>query len=186
MAITDTETVRIGSATLVTVTSDLSGTIYYHWYLDGQYVGISTDGTWTFYLDEETQARVEVVDTNDADFDVEAGNPVPYPARRKLWWVRSLATDVAKYRAELNQDGGGWETIGFVQHDERQWTYELLTGRLDDLLDYDFRIVPIDTAGNDGTALDLDSETIVRTPDAPDFAVSFDEGTTKVTFTEAA
>ncbi len=75
-----------------------------------------------------------------------------------------------------------WETIGIVPHDEAQWVYSLLSPRLDDLADAEFRVVPVDKAGNDGTALALSAERIVRTPDAPDFTATFDSGTTKITF----
>jgi len=75
-----------------------------------------------------------------------------------------------------------WETIGIVPHDDAQWVYSLLSPRLDDLADAEFRVVPVDKAGNDGTALALSSERVVRTPDGPDFTVTFDSGTTKVTF----
>ena len=62
----------------------------------------------------------------------------------------------------------------------------MLTPRLDDLSTYTWRVIPVNTAGNDGTALTIGPELIVRTPDAPNIEIVFDSGTTRVTFSEAA
>jgi len=186
VSITNYSVVRLGGITEVTVTSDLSGTIYYHWYRYGNYLGMSTAATWSFYLTEGEQARVECIDTNDADFDAVAGAPTDYPPTRTIWWTASTDSDVDKYRVEQNKAAAGWETIGTIYHEQTRWEYELETEALDDLTSYQFRVVPVDQAGNDGTALTLAAEKIVRRPDSPDFTISFDEGTTKVTFSAAA
>jgi hypothetical protein len=64
-----------------------------------------------------------------------------------------------------------------------QWSYSWATGRLTDLTQYAWRIVPVDGDGNDGTPLALPLETIVRVPDAPSFGVSVAAGI--VTFAAA-
>lgn len=176
---------RFGPLVEITVTSDLSGQIWYHWYVDGQYVGVTVGPARTIYLSGDEQARVVVVDTTDAGFDPYAAPPDRYPPRRLLWWLRSLDSDVARYRAEQKKGAGDWETVGIVHHDANRWSYQLLTGRLDDLSDYQFRVVPIDRAGNDGTPIALDAERIVRIPDAPDFEITFNSGPKTVTFSAA-
>jgi len=185
MSITAIDTTRFGNVTTVTATSDLGGSPYFHWYVDGAWVGVSLTGSWDFYLPLGDSARIDVIDTADADFDPVAGAPAGWPARRTLWWIRSLATDCDHYRVEQKKGAGEWSTAGIVHHDPNRWEYFILTDRLDDLSDYTWRVVPVDLAGNDGTPTTIGPETIVRTPDAPNFTISFDSGTTKVTFTAA-
>jgi len=185
VTITAYETIRATSITTVIVTSDLAGTVYFHWYVDGVYCGVTQSNRRDFFVDEGDQVRVECVDTTDAGFDAIAGAPAGWPARRLVWWVRSLEADVDQYRVEQSQDGGAWSTVGIVHHRDTEWEYSILTGRLDDLSDYQFRVVPVDRAGNDGAPVLLESERIVRSPDAPDFAIAYDAGTDKVTFAAA-
>lgn len=185
MAITAYSQVRVGSTTTVTVTSDLTGVIYYHWYVDGAYVGMTLLPTRTFQLEPGEQVRIEANDTNDVDYDPVANAPHGAPARRSLWFVRSVDDDVAEYNIEQQQDGGAFTQIATVPHDDQRWAYSVLTDRLDDLSDYGWRAIAVDDAGNEGSALTLGSETVVRTPDAPDFAISFDSGTSRVTFSSA-
>ena len=166
---------RIGSTTVVTVVSDLSGVIYYHWYLDGTWMGRTTAASFSFLLETEDQGRVEVIDTSDAAFDPVADAPLMFPARRTLWWTRSLSADVARYRVEELKGAGTWIALGEVVAEADRWDYAYLTGRLDDLTNYHWRVVPVDAAGNDGTPIQLTQlpELIVRVPDAPQFTVTY-------------
>lgn len=185
MSITAYNVETVGNVATVTVTSDLAGVVYFHWYLDGVYQGQTAGPSRSFFTADAEQARVDVVDTTDADFDPVAGAPDRPPSRRTVWWVRSMADDVAAYRVEQNRAAAGWETVATVPHVPGRWAYSLITDRLDDLTAYQWRVVPVDTAGNDGTPATIDAETVVRTPDAPTYAISFDEGTTEVTFAAA-
>ena len=169
----------------ITATSDLSGAVRFHWYVDGQYIGETAGPTRSIFLDSGDQARVVVVDTTDPAFDPYASPPDRYPPRRWVWWIRSLASDTAKYRVEQKKGAGDWVLIGEVHHDPNRWSYGLLTGRLDDLADYQWRVIPIDRAGNQGTACAIDTERVVRIPDAPDFAITFNSGPKTVTFSAA-
>lgn len=186
MTITAYDIVRGPLATTVTVTSDLSGTIYYHWYIDGSYLGMTTGTSKTFQLEPGDQQKLEVLDTNSTTFDTVANAPDGYPAKRTIYWIRSTDTSTVSYRVEQKKDSDAWETIGITPVEAGRWAYELSTPRLVDLASYQWRVYPIDAAGNDGTAVTIDSQTVVRTPDALDFAISFDGGTTKVTFSAAA
>lgn len=178
---------RNGNVTTVTVTSSLSGTVYYHWYLDGTWVAVTTTNHYSFMLLPGEQARVEVLVSNDAGFDFVANTPPDATGSRvTLWWIRSADTDVREYKVEQNQDSGGWSQIATVPYLPSAWDYRVTSPRLDDLSSYEWRVTPVDLAGNDGTVTALDARTVVRTPDATDFTIAFDEGTTRVTFAEAA
>lgn len=185
MAITGYAQVRSGNVTTVTATSDLVGTVYFNWYIDGAFVSVTTTPTMSFSLEPGDQVRIEAIDTNDQDFDSVANAPAGWPARRTLWWVRSVDADVVKYRVEQRKGAGAWSTVGVVPHDELQWSYWLMSPRLDDLSTYEWRVIPIDAAGNDGTATSIGPELIVRTPDAPRFSATFNPGATTVTLAAA-
>ena len=181
MSITSYTATPIGNGCRVTVTSDLGGTVYYHWYSDGSYFA----ATAVAYVDVPLsgQERIECIDTTDVDFDPIANAPAGFPAVRTLEWVRSIDTSVSQYRVQERVDGGDWETVALVNADSR-WAYRYLTGELTDLADYEWRAVPLSAAGADGTPAALDSETVVRRPDAPSFTVAFNEGASTVTFSE--
>lgn len=184
MAITAVSQVRQGNVITMTAVSDISP-VEFHWYIDGAYYDSSRHGVHTFYLKTGDQGRIEVFDTNPG-VDPFLYTPTQKPARRSLCWIRSLGTAVAHYRVEQKKGAGSYSTVATVAHEEDRWSYSCLTERLDDLSEYTWRITPVDQAGNDGTAITVGPEMIVRTPNAPDFTVSFDGGTSRVTFTEAA
>ena len=188
MAITATTTTRHGGLTVVTVTSDLSGTVYYHWYIDDTYSGLTQSPSKSFQLERGSLARIEVIDTNDPDFDPVTDAPGMFPARYTLWWVRSLDDSTVRYRIRTDQNFGGYEVLGYVPHDSKQWTYQFVTPRLTDLAHVDFEVRPVDAAGNVGQfGPDMFLVgTVVRVPDAPDFAISFNPGTLRVTFSESS
>jgi hypothetical protein len=178
-------TTRLGNTTTVTVASTLSAPVYFFWYLDGQFLGMTLTATRSFHLLADEQARIEVLDSNDAGLDPYTNAPAAYPPRKTLSWVRSLAADVDHYRVEQQQDGGEWVTIGQIAASSDPWSYRFLTQRLTDLSTYAWRIVPVDQVGNDGAPLTIGPEKIVRTPDAPAFAASLDPDTAYLTISAA-
>lgn len=175
---------RQGNAVLVTADSNLGpdGKVWYHWYVDGSYIASTTDNSHYIFLQADEQAQIEVVDTMDPDFDPVANAPIGYPARKTIFWYRSMESDIDYYRVDQKEGAGDWTEIGRVPHDDSPWHYSLLTPRLTDLTAYQWRVMPVDQAGNDGTATTYDAETVVRTPDAPDFTQTYDEDTDKITF----
>jgi hypothetical protein len=177
---------RNQNMSVVSVTSDLAGIIYYFWYLAGAFVAATQRNAYTFLLQPGEQARVDVIDTNDPDFDPIAHAQAGYPARRSIHWVKSQDADASSYRVEQRKDAGAWSTIGIIYASPEKWSHVLLSPILEDLAVYEWRITPVDQAGNDGTAIALSAETIVRTPDAPNFAVAFSQTTGRVTFSEVA
>jgi hypothetical protein len=183
--ITSTTAARFNGLTTVTVTSSLSAPVYYHWFVGGQHAATTRDvPEYTFRIPPGEQARIDCVDTNDADADPADLAPADQaPATRTLFWVRSLSADTDYYRVEQQTDGGDWELLGTVPHGA--WSYEYRTGRLDDLTDYAWRVVPVDRAGNHGTPVATETEYVVRTPDAPSFTVAWSDVTGRVTYSEA-
>ncbi len=194
MSITSLTSARSGNTTTLTAVSSLTppsspGAIYFHWYLDGSYVGVSSSGTTTgvrtFVVPPTEQVHVDVLDTIDPDFDPIANAPAGFPAVRTLAWIRSVGATVASYRLEQSISGGAWSSIGTASDDPRRWEFTFLTAALNDLTQYGFRAVPVDVYGNDGTPVTLAAELIVRTPNAPAFTATFDAGTSKVTLAAA-
>ncbi|KKN53078.1 hypothetical protein LCGC14_0605900 [marine sediment metagenome] len=180
------EQFQLGQLTTVRVTSPLVGDVYHYWFIDGTFVAMTASPEYVLILPEGDQARVECIASNDASFDYVLNGPATPSIRSVVWWIASTAADVALYKIEQAKDGGVWTEIGRMNHDADRWDYRLVTPRLDDLSSYAWRVVPVDKAGNDGQVVSQAARTIVRTPDGPDFTVAFDEGTTRVTFTEAA
>jgi len=184
VAITYDSIERSGNVVTVKVTSDLADP-YYHWYVEGSWVGMTRTGRITLTLEDGAQEFIVCQDTTSESYDPVANAPAGYPSRRTLVWTASADSDTDHYRVEQNKDAAGWEELGTVADDGR-WEFRYVTGRLTDLSSYQFRIVPVDAAGNDGSATTFDAETIVRRPDAVDFDVTFNSPATTVTFSEAA
>jgi hypothetical protein len=90
--------------------------------------------------------------------------------------------DVDFYRVEQQRASEAWTVLGIVRQLSGQWSFSLETPRLDDLTAYTWRVIGVDVAGNDGAPLVLGPETMVRTPNAPRFTISFDDVSHKVTF----
>lgn len=174
------QTTNAGPLTRVTVTSSLSGLIYYNWYLDGQLAGVTQQPSYSFALQPGQQGVVDCIDSNSS---APPSAPAGWPSTRTLLWERS--TDATIDRYEVQQSGGGafssgfstgfsgsFTTIGYAADIPSQWSYAFVTGVLADLTNYAWQVVPIDRAGNAGTAIALAAELVVRTPDAPKFAVA--------------
>lgn len=177
--------IREGDRTEVTVTSDLAGTVFFHWYVDTQYVGGGEATTRLFHTPRGTQIQIEVLDTNDPDFDPAANRPTAQCSRRTIFWYRSLDADIDSYRVEEQIfPGGSWTDIAQVPADG-SWTYAVETFELQDLTLYGWRVAAVDTAGNSGPPMGFPLEQVIRRPDAPDFAATYDGGTQRVTFDHA-
>jgi len=169
----------------VTVTSDLAGTVYYHWWRDGDYCGKTEVPRMTFYVAAAGHAVITVADTNDAEYDYVADAPYVHTATRTLYWT-ATTDPCAAYLVEQQEDGGDWEEIARVPAEADKWEYHHETGRLTDLATYSWRITPVDGAGQEGTATTIGPEVVVRVPDAPTCSLSFDDVTARITIAEAA
>lgn len=177
---------RFASVTLFTVAGRFRGRVFYHWYVDGEYGGMTATPTFSVYLSVGDVARIKVLETLDPNFDPIANAPAMYGPRKRLRWLRSLDLSAHSYRVEQNRAGAEWVAIGTVFAAGRNaWEFSFVSPRLDDLVSYAWRVVPVTNAGNDGNALVFPAETVVRTPDAPGFTVTWDESTELATFTAA-
>jgi hypothetical protein len=177
--------IRRDNYVIATATSNLAGRVYYHWYINGQFRSSGLANTKTFFIRDGDTLRIECIDTNNPVFDSIANAPESVPDRFTIFWLQSQDTDVAEYSVQQNKDAGGWSEIARITHDDGQWAYEFTTERLVDLSTYQFRVIPYDVPGNAGTALTMTSEKIVRTPDAPNWDDTYDEGTDKLTWSAA-
>lgn len=185
MSITSVSQNRSGTTTTVTAVSNLSAPVYYYWYIDGAFVGMTTAASKTFLLSPGDQTVISVLDSNSATFDWAGNAPVEYPARKTLVWVRSTDPNIARYQVQQQVNGGAWATIGLVNDDPRAWAFSYSTARLTDLSSYAWRVVPLDSAGNSGTPIALAAETIVRRPNAPKFVATYNGNASTMTFTAA-
>lgn len=176
-------TTRIGETTQVTVASDLVPPVYLRWYLDGQYLGMTTATARSFAIPHGEQVRIEVIDTDDPDFVPPLSNP--YGPKRLLFWLRSLAAEAAlsSYRIEQKIGSGAWVELVTMPAVAGRWSYEYTTARLADNETYTWRITPIDATGLDGTPLVLGPELLVRVPDSPEWDLEYDPETGKVELT---
>jgi len=182
---------RTQTRPLVTVrlTPSETGTLYYHWYRDGQWVTRTCVPELTQYLDGGAQVELAVCVTRYRDWDGRAHEPPGYPRQRPVQWLRTLASDVAGYLIQSATGQGApaeedWNTLGRVR-DDGSWFYLLDSPVLSGQSWYWFGIVPVDKAGNSGTRLELGPYWQVGRPTMPDVAVSFDDETQKITVSEA-
>lgn len=180
---------RIGANDVqITADSFLSGDIYYYWYQDGAYIGSRLNiNTYTFRVPDGEQARIDCLDTNNADFDPLAHAPDGFPARRNLYWPQACgdnSDDIDYYLVQEKIDGGSWTDMGHRKHHDSVWTYQLLTGRYDTESSVEWQVIAYDLAGNAGTPFALGAEEIWRTEDGPDFNITYNTTPDTVTFAE--
>lgn len=183
MSITSLTIERINGLSVATAVSDLIDPLFY-WYLDGVYLTSTVAGRYSIYIAPGDQARLEVLDSTDPAFDPIANTPESYPARFLLSWSRSPDADVDRYKVRRLKGLGPAVDVATIRAVANRWTYEYRTDRLEDLATYAFSVIPVDKAGNEGDALEIMDERIVRRPDAPRFDLEFNAGPTTVTITE--
>lgn len=184
MAIISESVTRIGEISLLEMTSDLSGTIYYHWYREGAWVGMTTEPRKHFRLEPGDEERIICQDTNDAAYDPVANAPAGYPARRSVFWTQSSVGNVRTFKVQEKKAAGSWTDRATIRG--HAWAYDWLSARLDDLTDYAHRVLGVDAAGNDGPPVAMDAARVVRRPDSLAFDIAYSAGTNRVTFSEAS
>lgn len=156
--------------------SDLGGTPTFFVYLDGELINTTKSTSMRFYAAPGTesgepgeQPMIQVLDA--------AGEPT-YAAPGRFWLSWYPDSDAEYYLVEEAPQGVFSEVkrvtesgLGF---------YRCLTRWLSDGYDGQFRVTPVDAAGNAGTAL-VFVVTQVRHPDVPKVSYSYDPVTAKVT-----
>lgn len=183
MAITYGNVNRHGPFVTVNVTSSLTGTIYYHWYRDGAWIGMTRDARLILYVPPDEQHEIVCQDTNNVAYDGPANAPDGRPPTLTVVWTASACTDIDYYKIERKEGAGEWARVGVLS--DGPWFFRWATARLTDLASYQWRITPVDTSGNEGTALELDAVKIVRTPDAVDWKYTYSSVVNRVTFIAA-
>jgi len=177
---------RAGARALVSVTTNLSGSVYYHWYVNGRWIGVTQRPQHWFHVqDERRQIEIECVATKWSRFDHELHRPLQYHGHPLVSWIRSASTDVAHYLAQYRQDAGEWTTFQQVRHVAGRWQYRVTAPLLADGSAYEFRVVPVNTSAVAGTPIVLDTVTVVRTPPVTAYVCTYDEDTDRVTFDAA-
>jgi len=185
MAITSFTSTRHGRTTRFVVVSSLTAPFKFYWYVDGVHAYSTAAGEFWLSLPDTAFARVEVLDSANPNFDALANAPVEHTARRVIEWVASTDPTIAHYRVEQRRAAEPWIQIASVRHAVRQWSYRTTTPRLDDLTDYEWRVVPMDAAGNDGAVVAKETVRVVRRPDPPMFTATYSAATTRVTLAAA-
>lgn len=172
---------RSADTVRVTVVSNLVGDVFYHWYVDGDWIGRTLVPTNTVRVPLGRAVEIICIDTLDGDFDQYLSAPMGYPPDRIICWCRSTDPQVVAYRVSQRIAGGDWFTVGLVSADRRRWRYSFRAANLEMAL-YCWRIVPIGVGGVEGPAIDIGPEFVVRLPAAPVISFAFDTQTKQVTF----
>jgi hypothetical protein len=140
---------------------------------DGQLLTTMKATEFLLQAQDNQFAHVNVLDDDDEDAE---------PDRETFWRWRlqwNAVEDAAQYRIEQYIDAA-WSFLKLI-NDTGQAQYEYTTGVLDDSSTSQFRVVPIDAMGNDGTPATLDLFPIHR-PAMPMLSMVYDDGTKKATF----
>jgi hypothetical protein len=177
-----TATTLRGRCTVV-VTSSLSGAIIYHWYVDGCWRCQTTVPTITIPLASGEQLEVLCSDTLDAAWDPVANAPEGHPSRRTIQWTDDPTSGVAYWIVEQKKGAGAWVSIARVNA-ARRWLYSAVTGRLDDLTTYQWRVTAYDSIGNASVATETAADLVVRMPDPVYLELSYNPIPDTVTVTE--
>ncbi len=164
--------IRIGPRTVkLKYSSSLEDPTFYI-YLDGALIAETTATEYILAVDPDQHYVVEVLDDANAD-------PIQiFPGKARLGWffventqyyrIDEYIVDAWVERMKMPENGG-----------YMKWESRFLK----DCQIHLFRITPVGTDGNEGTAREF-SVLIVRNPDSPDVGFAYSESTNKATITE--
>lgn len=169
---------------IATSNKSIPENIYYFWYVDGTYMGMTRRPVFEFNILSGEHIRIDVLDSCSRGFDAEGNAPDVVSARYTLYWNPS-DEETAYYRVRQQKSGGSWVTIGKIRHEQGRWNYCCVTPVLDDQGTYTFDVAAVDARGNVGSTVAADSVKIWRIPDPRGYTAAYDEDTDKVTFSEA-
>lgn len=148
----------------------------YRVFVNGALVASGNMESWTVKLQAGEALVFEVLD------DPDQVPQTAFPGRLTLGWRRVSTAE--HYRVEEYVDDA-WTEVATVTDDGSEWR-NWQTRYLEDGETHHFRVVPVHTNGNDGTALNV-AVLMVRHPDAPitndevDDTFSYSNSTKKVT-----
>ena len=153
---------------LISWSSDLENPTFYI-YRDGVLISTTTETSITIIVATGETPVIEVLD--------EAGTPATaFPGNVMLCWYPREATDY--YRIDESVSAV-WTERAKV-YDEGQAFFIWYTRWLEDSTLHQFRIVPVGTNGNEGTATEV-SQLMVRHPDPPAQNFGYSAITRKIT-----
>ena len=178
MAATVTKARLLGPRSLwVEFTSTLSSPTFYV-YLDGVLVSKTQRANAVISIEPNIHYVLEVTDSASQT------PTVIYPARWWINWQPSPDGGVHHYRVE-EFVSSAWVLRAKVPHSGRSH-YRWLSRQLEDVTTHQFRIVPVGTNGNQGTAATITS-LMVRQPDIPSVVQSnYVQATRTITFNLAS
>ena len=170
--VTITNQVRTGAnSTLITYSSSLSSPTFYI-YVDGVLTAQTTQTEYTIAVNPGETIVVEILD------DAAAQAMQIFPGKARLGWF--FVEDTNYYRIdEYIED----EWVERRKMPENNGYMEFESRFLEDGQSHQFRIVPVGTNGNEGTAREF-SVLTVRTPDTPDVDYTYSSITNKITISE--
>ena len=174
MSVTIEQPQRVGpGAWRITWSSDLSDPTFYV-YRDGRLIATTALTSLVFTIAAGESPVIEVFD------DAATLPSTAFPGRVTLAWYAIAAVDhyrideyvasVWTQRRRIRDDGSGYF----------RWRSRFLK----DVTSHQFRVVPVGTNGNAGTATSF-TVLMVRHPDPPNLTTSYDSGTRQLTFTAA-
>lgn len=164
-----------GSTWLVKGSSDQATPVTLRFFVDGLAAGetVSNDGKFEFVLSAYQDLEVLDRSCQVPRFDS--------PKRWTLYW--SVVDGTLYYRID-ELVSAVWTERGRVS-DLGQGHFTFLTGVLEDVTLYDFRVVPVFAGDLEAAAIPF-SATAVRRPDPPAVTYSYSAGTGKVTIGAAS
>lgn len=154
--------------------SDLGGTPIFYIYIDGTLVAETTHTEYEVSVNVDESYVVEIL-------DVAGQIPMQvFPGKQRLNWF-GFTEDVEYYRIDEYVDAAWVER----KRKKENGGYISFTSRfLEDGATHTFRVVPVGTDGNEGTAKQF-AVLMVRHPDVPDVGYTYDGGTNKITISES-
>lgn len=179
-------TIRVslsGRSATIQATSILSSP-FYHFWLDGNYLGRNQTGIQTVRIEAGNRAAVTVRVTRSSSYDVDQAIPESFSGIVSVEWVRSTGGDVREYLLETRIVGDAQGFVPVARVPARgQWRYTAKTPVLTDDQDWNLRVVPVDNFGNRGTRILYGARRVIRAPDAVQITASLAGG--NVTIAEA-
>jgi hypothetical protein len=156
--------------------SDLASPTFYLW-MDGVFVLSTGAGSIEVAVSVPSSPVFSVFD------DADAAPSNVYPAGVLIQWDQPTDLEVEYYLVE-EYVAAAWTERTRVTADPARWQYEFQTRPLEDVTTHQFRVTPVGVNGNAGAARTY-SVYMVRNPDPPDVALSYDDGTQKITVASA-
>lgn len=174
MAITSLSLTRVSTFSVrLSFASDLGTPTFYVW-KDGRFYASTTAATLIVPVPEGSYPVFDV-------FDDAADQPTwTLPDTLLLQWA-GLGSSAASYRVE-QYVGAAWVTRSIEPERGRAY-YQWRSPRLADQTACQFRVVAVGPDGNETVSATY-AATMVRQPDPPAVALSYDEGTGDVTVAE--